>query len=126
MRLLRRLFRKKRDNDRVDVALGIQVEVKDGEPKQYRTEDLSETGLRMDISGVSSLAELTGGHRDVGLGIVLDDGEEPARVVAEPIWTRRREDGGQSSGWMFSQYLSNARARLAAFISSHTNSAEGQ
>jgi hypothetical protein len=118
MRLLRRVFGKERRSERVDIAVDVQVEVKDGEPRRYRTEDLSETGLRMDISGVASLAELTGGYRDVGLAILIDGDENPVRVVAEPIWTRRREDGGQSSGWMFSQHIGDGRDRLASFIAS--------
>ncbi|MEE8410041.1 MAG: hypothetical protein V3T05_10570 [Myxococcota bacterium] len=65
------MFGKERRNERVDIAVDVLVEVKDGEPKQYRTEDVSDTGLRMDISGVVSLAELTGGYRDVGLAILI-------------------------------------------------------
>jgi hypothetical protein len=122
MRLLRRMFGKERRSDRVDIAVDVQVEVKDGDPKQFRSEDLSATGLRMDISGVASLAELTGGYRDVGLAILIGGEDGPARVVAEPIWTRRREDGGQSSGWMFSQYVGDAKDRLDEFVDSHPGS----
>ncbi len=120
MRLLRRLFGKERRCDRVDISVDVEVEVKNGEPRQFQSEDLSETGLRLDISGVSSLAELTGGHRDVGLGIFVGEDQARARVVAEPIWTRRREDGGQSSGWMFSQYIGDARERLGDFVTSRS------
>ena len=88
MRLFRKLFGKERRCDRVEIGVDVLIEVKEGEPRKYRSEDLSETGLRLDISGVASLAELTGGYRDVGLAILLDGKENPARVVAEPIWTR--------------------------------------
>ena len=125
MRLLRWVFGKERRSERVDIAVDVLVEVKDGEPKQYRTEDVSDTGLRMDISGVVSLAELTGGYRDVGLAILIGGTENPVRVVAEPIWTRRREDGGQSSGWMFSQYIGDAKDRLASFVGSQPESGDG-
>jgi hypothetical protein len=73
---------------------------------------------------VASLAELTGGYRDVGLAILIGGDEGPARVVAEPIWTRRRDDGGQSSGWMFSQYVGNAKDRLMAFVDTQPGAAD--
>lgn len=96
----------------------VHVEVGGGEAKVCSSEDLSVSGLRMDITGVASLSELTGGRRDVPLRIALDR-EDPVRVVAEAIWTARREDGGQSSGWMFCAYQNGARERLAAFIEAH-------
>ena len=87
----------------------------EGWEEQFWTDDLSESGLRM---VVSSLSDLTGGRRDVELGLVLAEAEEPVWVVSEPIWTTRTPDGRQSSGWMFSQFPEGGQERITVFLRS--------
>ena len=93
----------------------VRVKTPEGGEEQFWTNDLSESGLRMVIS---SLSDLTGGGRDIELGLVLAEAEEPVWVVAEPIWTTRTPDGRQSSGWMFSQFPQNGQEQIAAFLRS--------
>ncbi len=121
MGLMRWLFGKGRRGERLDVRLSVLMKTTGGEEKTLRTEDLSETGLRMNITEATSLSDLTGGGRDVRLGLVFDQNGDPAYVIAEPIWTKRIEDDTQSSGWMFRQYEGDARQRLADFIRLHSS-----
>ena len=121
MGLLKRLFGKGRRGERLEVRLSVLMKTTGGEEKTLWTEDLSETGLRMNITEVRSLSDLTGGGRDIRLGLVLDQSGDPAYLIAEPIWTKRVEDGTQPSGWMFRQYERDARQRLADFIRSHSD-----
>ncbi|MDA0745160.1 MAG: PilZ domain-containing protein [bacterium] len=122
MGLLGRIFGRRRRSQRLVVDLPVILDTQNGEKATGRTQDLSESGLRMDITQVSSITDLTGGHRDVGLDIVLGPNEAPVRVMAEPIWTVRQEDGTQSSGWMFCDFLNGSRERLAAFIDTQLRS----
>ncbi len=55
----------------------------------------------------------------MGFRITLREEEEPVRMMAEPIWTTRTEDGKQASGWMFCSYQRDSRERLVAFIGDH-------
>ena len=65
-----------------------------------------------------SLGDLTGGSRDVLLSIELEADADPIRLYGEPIWIVRADDGQLSTGWMFSRYEGDGKARLAAFIDS--------
>ncbi len=118
MSWIRKLFGKDRQKLRIDVELPVMVET-GGEQKICRTQDLSESGLRMDIAEVPSLSELTGGNRDVSLGIVIREDEEPVQVLAEPIWTGKKEGGVHSSGWMFCEFTPLSKERLVKYIKSH-------
>ena len=118
MSWIRKLFGKDRRKLRIDVELPGMVET-GGDQKICRSQDLSESGLRMDIAAVPSLAALTGGNRDVILGIVIREDEEPVQVLAEPIWTGKKEGGVQSSGWMFCEFTPGSKERLVKYIKSH-------
>ncbi len=115
MRIWNRIFGKGRKKERLEVRVPVRVKTPEGREEQFWTDDLSESGLRM---VVSSLSDLTGGRRDVELGLVLAEDEDPVWVVAEPIWTTRTPDGKQSSGWMISQFPQNGQERIADFLRS--------
>jgi hypothetical protein len=119
MGILRRLIGKRRKGKRVRIKLPVTVEAASVEGETFWTEDLSESGLRMQIPEASSLSDLTGSHRDVGFRITLREDEEPVRMMAEPVWTARMDDGKQASGWMFCSYQGDSRERLVAFIEDH-------
>ena len=85
----------------------------DGQEKEFFTEDLSESGFRVTLP----ILELTGGARgDLELDIVLKDEDAPAHVSAKPAWTRSMADGTHTSGWMFTEYLEQARERISTFL----------
>jgi ribosome-associated toxin RatA of RatAB toxin-antitoxin module len=86
----------------------------------FWTRDLSESGLGMetaqDIS--SSISEADG--QSIEFNIVINPTEDPVRVVAKAVWTRRRStDGTLSKGWNFTDYHGDGKEQLAAFI--HAN-----
>ena len=116
MGFLRRILGKHRRHDRLDIRLSVRVETEVGNGKEFWTEDISASGLRMDISPLSSVGDLTGGLREVWLSITLNQDDEPVQVSAEPIWTTGGERDGHSSGWMFCKYRGDARDRLAALV----------
>ena len=118
MSWIRKLFGKDRRKLRIYVELPVMVET-GGEQKICRTQDLSESGMRMDIAEVPSLSELTGGNRDISLGILIREDEEPVQVLAEPIWTGKKEGGILSSGWMFCEFTPGSKERLVKYIKSH-------
>ena len=53
MGFLRRILGKHRRHDRLDIKLSVRVETEAGNGKEFWTEDVSESGLRMDISPLS-------------------------------------------------------------------------
>jgi hypothetical protein len=121
MSFIRKLFGRDRRKLRLDVELPVRVEAC-GEQKTCKTLDLSESGLRMDISELPSLSELTGGNRDVRLGIVISEDEDPVEILAEPIWTGKKEGGVHSSGWMFCEFMPGSKERLVKYIKSNSSS----
>ena len=124
MNFLRRIFKKHRRYERLEVRLPVRMGTRAAEGQEFWTEDLSEGGLRMDITGDASLGELMGGHRDVELRIPLEEGSEPVRVMAEPVWTLRTEDNRLSSGWVFCRYYGDAQERISARIQGQGRSGE--
>jgi len=116
MRFWKQLFGKRRRPLRAQIRLPVRVDTEVENGRVFWTEDLSVGGLRMDISEVSALGDLTRGLREVGLSIELDPGQPPVETVAEPVWTTRAEGERLSCGWMFCRYQGNARERLTAFI----------
>ena len=121
MSFIRKLFGRDRRKLRIDVELPVRVEV-GGEQKTCKTQDLSESSLRMDIAEVPSLSELTGGNRDVRLGIVISEDEDPVEILAEPIWTGKKEGCVHSSGWMFFEFTPGSKERLMKYIKSYSGS----
>ncbi|MDP6778628.1 MAG: PilZ domain-containing protein [Candidatus Latescibacteria bacterium] len=116
MQLLRKLFGKQRGRERLTIELPVLVDGAGEGENRFMSADLSETGLRMDITEVASPGDLTRGSRSVGLSIVLAEDQDPVKVRGELIWTKRDEDGKQFSGWMFCDYPDDSRDRLAEFI----------
>lgn len=116
MQLLRKLFGKQRGRERLMIELPVLIGGSGGDENRFMTADLSETGLRMDITGVASPSDLTRGSRSVALAIVLAEDQDPVNVYAELIWTKSEEDGKQFTGWMFCDYPGDSRDRLAEFI----------
>ena len=116
MDILRRLLGKRRVSDRLEVELPVVIMVApDGKEIICCSKDLSPTGLKLDISSVPNLSELTGGHRDLPMQIKFEGEEEPIRVISQPIWTERHGDR-MLSGWMFSDYQGDAKERLMGFV----------
>ena len=119
MGILRRIWGRQRRKERVRIRLPVLVETREGQVLKMWTLDLSESGLRMDITDSASLSDLTWGNRDVEVGIVVDEAQDPIQVLAEPIWTTRNEDGTLASGWMFGRFRGEGQGRLASFLRSY-------
>ena len=116
MNLFKRILKAKRKNDRKDVQLPVLAKTSSGGEERFWTDDLSESGLRMTVF---STYQLVGANRDTELRIVFKEYEEPVRVISEPIWTKRLEDGRMSSGWMFVRFLGDNEQRLADYINAY-------
>ena len=116
MGILGKFWRRRRKYTRISARILVLVKAQEGDDRMCRTEDVSETGLRIDISEFPAIADLTGGNREVRIGIVSGEGEEPIQLVAEPIWTTKSEHGTRMSGWMFCEYPGDTRERLLKLI----------
>ena len=100
MNFFSKLFGRRRGHSRVDAHLRVTISTHD---EHYWTEDISVVGFRMKIGRQLSLANVTGGNREVPLLIEMPDGE-PVKVFGEPIWAVRTDDGQLSTGWRLSRY----------------------
>ena len=116
MGLLGKFWRRRRKNTRVSARLMVLITVHEGDEWMCRAEDVSETGVRIDLSEVPTIADLTGENREVRVSLVPREGEEPIQLVAELIWTDPDEEGTRTSGWMFCEYPGDARGRLLKLV----------
>jgi hypothetical protein len=116
MGLLDRLLKKRKPRARrVNVRLAVRIA---GSEQTFYTLDLASGGARIGIGRQASLADVTGGSRDVRIRILLEPGQPEVEVVGEPVWTVRGEDGELSTGWMFTRYEGDGHERLKAFVDS--------
>lgn len=115
MNFLSKIFGRKRGHPRVDARLRVTIGTHE---EHYWTEDISVVGTRMRIGRQLSLANLTGGSREVPLTIELPE-DDMIRVFGEPIWAVRTEDGQLSTGWMLSRFEGDAEDRLDAFVATY-------
>ena len=115
MNFLSRIFSRRRVHPRVDARLRLTIGTHE---EHYWTQDISLVGIRMAIGRQLSLADLTGGNREVPLSIELQD-DCIIKVFGEPIRVVRMDDSRLSTGWMLSRFEGDAETRLEAFIASY-------
>ena len=116
MSFLSKLFGRRRRHPRVEARLRVTIGTHD---EHYWTEDVSAVGFRMKIGRQFSLADLTGGSREVPLEIELPDPDpDPVKVFGEPIWAVRTDDGQLSTGWLLFRFEGDSEERLDAFVGS--------
>ena len=115
MNFLSKLFSRRREHSRVDARLRVTIGT---QGEHYWTQDISLVGIRMEIGRQLTLADVTGGNREVPLSIELPE-DHTIEVFGEPIWAVRMDDGQLSTGWMLSRFERDAEARLEAFVASY-------
>ena len=84
--------------------------------EQLWTEEVSASGLRMHIPDERYFSDAKKNNRDVELRIGLNGDEEPARVVAEFLWSVRQNTGDEVACLLFRGYYQDARERLVDFV----------
>ncbi|MDP6039292.1 MAG: PilZ domain-containing protein [Candidatus Latescibacteria bacterium] len=113
-RVLRKLWNRRKDNQRVSLEVVVNTTDPDGHEHQLMSEDMSASGVRLRFEKVG-LARILGHREEIPLEISLAN-EDTIVTQAQLVWAYNTAQGGSVSGWRFVDLAGSARRRLLDFF----------
>ncbi len=113
-RIYRKLANRRKESDRVPLALKVQTTDSGGEAVEMMSEDISETGIRLHFQQWT-IADFLG-QEEIPLEVFMEPEVPPVKLQARLVWAFNAGNGGSVSGWQFLEFKGRSLRRFRNFI----------
>jgi hypothetical protein len=113
--LLGKLWNRRKEQDRFTLELSVKSVDSDGIEHELRSEDLSESGVRLWFKQ-ANLGSFIGHREEVPLEILLDQNGDSFHARAQLVWACDTANGGTLSGWQFRHFEDDGLSKLRSLL----------
>ena len=114
-RIYRKLVNRRKESERVPLALRVQTTDSDGQAIEMISEDISETGIRLHFKEWT-IADLLGQREEIPLEVFMEAEVPPVKLQARLVWAFNAGQGGSVCGWQFLEFKGRSLRRFRNFI----------